>query len=240
MQIIYTKKLVRHIIDECYPSGDICTNYKESLKTEKNLREKFEHPLKSAKDVKDRLDAVNAKYITRYKKEDLPKLAEIIFQRLVKRGFVKNPPPNLSPESTKPFAEHIKQVLADSHNRGLKRGYSLVTKFHFFSFPNSFVIFDSLSAYSIQMWAYFAFKDRGEEYENFIYERIADPSGDGYQGVLDFYVNLFKVAPEGMAEVEDWAKKLTKEFDFRITSLDLIDKFLWICEGDPRYLGFLD
>jgi len=240
MKVIYTEKIVKNIIDECDPEGDVYKLFDKYQKSEKELRGSFESPLKNAEEVLDRIYMVNSKYNTRYKKENIPRLAEIIFKRLKSEGFLQNEPPNLASDSKERFAEYITQILKDLDNEGLHKPYSLVTKFHHFSFPNSFVMYDQWVARSIQMWAYFSFEDRSNEYENFTYERIAHSSGAGYQGMLDFYVNLFKVAPAGMAEVGELSNKLTNKFGFRISALDLVDKFLWNCEGDPKWLGFLE
>lgn len=240
MKIIYTEKLVENVIEGCDADGDIYGYFADYQRSEKELRDSFKDPLKNKMDVENRLRILNATYNTRYKKVNIPALGGIIFKNLDQQNYLKSHPPKLSTGSRVQFSKLITQILGNSYDAGLDRPYSLVTKFHHFSFPDSFVMYDQWVARSIQMWAYFSFEDRGKEYENFTYDRIEDHSGSGYKVILDFYINLFENARSGMAQLEALSKKLAEEFSFKITSLDLVDKFLWNCEGDPKYLGFLD
>jgi hypothetical protein len=128
-------------------------------------------------------------------------------------------------------------------NAGFSRPYSLATKFLHFMLPNTFAIYDSQAARTIDAW--WGSVCSGEAQSTFGvrppfgFAHIAETSANGYRSVLDFYWLIWQASPAEMRhESEQIARilqdRLRTEFSaplVRVSVLDLIDKYLWRASG---------
>ena len=92
------------------------------------------------------------------------------------------------------------------------------------------------------MWAYFEFRQHGglEGWERFMWNRLADSSGNGYADLMRFYVRLWcDASPDQRARLQQLASELDRLIGGRVTILDLVDKLLWKANGHPVHLGLL-
>lgn len=140
------------------------------------------------------LKELNRCYRTRYSLDQLDWTSRIICDAICQKGWWQAPPRPLlgCDDSTADLITGVPmQVLSRSTSTGNKRPYSLLTKFLFFCFPETFPIYDSWAAEAIQLWSYLTFKKRDSEWELFRRDRMADSSGSGYRGIIEFYRRLW-------------------------------------------------
>ncbi len=193
-------------------------------------------------DVRGILRRLNYGYRTRYPLSSLDHFGEVVLGIADSRSWWNRMPPGLlgssdqeSAELSPAPAEIIRVMKKGNH----KRPYSLSTKCLHFLFPNSFAICDQQSAESVQMWAYFAFTSRDEDWRRFSWQNLTDMNGEGYDGMLDFYRHLWNTATEAeQAEIVDGACAISSRIGGLVTPIDVIDKVLWRANGDPAVLGF--
>ena len=185
-----------------------------------------------------------------FAKYDERPTSDCILHEVGRLGWWASAPPLLlssSESEATALAQLVSSCLEGFQQFGGKRHFSLVTKFLHFSFPDSFVIFDSQAAKSINQWAMFVFRDAGSVPWQFETRVMSDPSGKGYGAILDFYRRLWRIAPEpDQIEAIAVAKGLERELrggnEFpraNVGVVDLIDKLLWIADGNPLRLGLV-
>ena len=203
-------------------------------------------------DVLVALRQLNAWYGTRFKSEDVPRLRDELLGVLWQSDWLLAAPPVLFdlPDDRLPaIVGLVTSVLQRAKAEGMKRPYSLVTKFLHFVFPTTFAIYDSQAAKSIAMWAVFAFdEDDANEnataapFDEFV---LGETGGYGYLAVLRFYRAVWDLStPEDKAALSAQGKRMEELFCgqpglgvARVTIVDLIDKLLWQAAGNPFRLG---
>ncbi len=165
-------------------------------------------------------------------------------------GWWKTGAPSLlgaSEDVCRAVAQVVSSSLQAFQDLGARREFSLVTKFLHFSFPETFVIFDSQAAKSINQWASFAFRDEGSVPRQFDTKTMSDPSGKGYAVILSFYRRVWHVVSErdradAMAVAKEIETDLRGRFGMprtRVEVVDLVDKLLWKADGNPIRLGLV-
>ena len=218
-------------------------------KSEKMMRDGFAQ-LKAGAGGTDRLDhtyatlrSVNGFYRTRYSLARLREMAQIVFDSVSSHGWWHIDPPDLlhcAKTEAEPVASFISKTLREISGSGLHHPYSLLTKWMHFCFPESFVIYDWRVASSVQTWSYFAFPLEEDGYAEFAAARIAQPDGTGYRGLVSFYRLCWQAASSDQQEaLQTAAQQLSNAIDSHVSVIDVIDKALWIANGDPRKMGLL-
>lgn len=180
----------------------------------------------------------------RYWRRQFPSLAGLIVREVRGSETLMSSPPDLliisDAEAKEKVADFVRLMLDKSKEQGLPRLYSLVTKFLHFCFPNTFPIFDSQAAASIQMWSYFAFADGPEDArKDWTTAALSDFSRCGYHRVVRFYREWWQALTDEQREaVVQCAEALQGILQgVYVSRLDLLDKFLWKAKGDPIKLG---
>jgi len=185
---------------------------------------------------------LNWGYRTRLPVGSVRLIARTALNMVERGGWLHRKPVALwgcSEGDVKTLAEFVPEALDAIREAGVPgRPYSFVTKLLHFCFPESFPICDSRAASSIQMWSYAAYPDGGQDRERFEWGRLADPSGDGYDGVVEFYRRFWDAASAGQrSELAERSKEMERIIGARVGILDLLDKLLWDAKGDPLPLG---
>lgn len=217
-------------------------------KGEKKMRDGFAQ-LKNTAET-DRIDHicdtfrnVNRFYRTRYSSDRLREIAQIVLDSVSSQGWWHIDPPDLmhcNDIEAKQIASFISKTLHCISASGLIRPYSLLTKWMHFRFPDSFVIYDSQAAASVQEWSYFAFPLEDDDSSEFAAARIAQQGGAGYSGLVSFYRICLRAASSNQrGALQAVAQQLSNAIDSRVSVIDVIDKALWIASGDPRKMGFV-
>ncbi len=145
-------------------------------------------------------------------------------------------------------AEHAKIVSNALRSIGAgakKRPYSLATKYLHFLLPDLFVIYDSQAAMSIWMWSLFAYGEDQPEIKALAVANLSSTDGDGYVELMRFYHRVWhSTGPElrdramnASQSLESLLSSVPGCKEARVSVLDLIDKHLWKCNGDPIRLG---
>jgi len=198
------------------------------------------------------LRQLNGSYRTRFKSDHLPLLRDALLRVVRESDWLLTNPPRLldgGDEQTRRIADVVPQVLTRTREFGTKRPYSLVSKFLHFCFPDTFVIFDSQAARSIQMWSIFAFDESAKEEKKaasrFNETELADSSGKRYFEILEFYRWIWTSShPDDRAlleskasEMQEQMREATGQRGACVTAIDLIDKLLWLANGNPIRLG---
>jgi len=171
---------------------------------------------------------------------------QVVLEALRARDWLSDEPPKLlggNEEALERMAELLPPALVRHKAIVGRRDYSLLTKYLHFLFPESYPIYDSQAAASIRMWAYFEFRQHGglDGWERFTWERLADPSGNGYADLMRFYVRLWSDASaDQRSQLQQLAANTEELIGGRVTVLDLIDKLLWQANGHPVHLGLID
>lgn len=253
MDIVPTRNLVAQAIESAR-NGRV-RNYlvgsakSASLTNELTLRIGFQNMMTAASEPGPLLDAhrlcrdLNGYYRTRYSITKLASLVPIICDAISSRNWWKNGTPKVSDISESDFdivSSIVPTILDEASKAGLDRPYSLTTKFLHFCFPESFGIYDAQAANSIQTWGYFSFSTDDPASSKFYCDQMSNPNGQGYCAIIDFYRLCWKLATdEQLIDLENAAQALTQEIGAPVSSLYIIDNFLWHMKGDPRLLGLL-
>jgi len=111
-----------------------------------------------------------------------------LLEELDRRNWLDSDPPTLLADtgdltSADLISAVVPAILTGLRAKGRKRDYSLLTKFLYFLYPETFPIYDARAAHSIQEWAYFSFREKcGEEgkLKAFSVGFISNTDGSGY------------------------------------------------------------
>ena len=192
------------------------------------------------------LRKLNGTYKTRCSGQSLPEVNRCLIREV--DNFSRSHPAGLglllsTDEERESLGDLLVRTMQTIKNAGFSRPYSLATKFLHFMLPNTFAIYDSQAARTIDAWwgsvcsgdAHTKFGVR----RPFGFARIADTSASGYRSVLDFYWLIWQASPaEVWHEADQVARmlqdRLRSEFSgplARVNVLDLIDKYLWRASG---------
>lgn len=233
-------------VAECYPPG-------RDGWGERSLREKF---ARLGGDPSTGLAGAALSELARFypvhcPNDYLPSLAQALLESIRGRGWWQTPPPELlvyAAADTIALAGSVKKILADDlPPRAGARPYTpyvLLTKFLHFAFPSTFAICDAQAAASIQMWSYLAYCSDLEERKDYLGKDLVNVTGKGYAAILNFYRLFWNAASSGeRAELEQLAAGISARLGVKgpgsgtVTTLSLLDKLLWLANGDPRLLG---
>jgi hypothetical protein len=170
-------------------------------------------------------------------------ILDAVREEVSRRDWAAAPPKLLgsTEDDLKQIAGVVHRVMDYVRTRKPERekdNYSYSTKFLHYLYPETFAIFDS------QVWS--SIKAA---------ERVTKPhmtrrrAADWYFNVLAFYRDLWEAAVEaGLAQAMSEAvqslvaamRRWSGNVRACITTLDAIDKFLYLSNGDPRELGLAD
>jgi len=192
------------------------------------------------------LRKLNSTYKTRCSVQSLPEVNRCLIREL--NNLSRSHPAGLDlltsvGEEREYLGNLLVHAMQTIKSAGFSRPYSLATKFLHFMLPNSFAIYDSQAARTIDAWwASVCTADAHAKFgvrRPFGLARIADTSASGYRSVLDFYWLIWQASPaEVRHEAEQVARmlqhRLRTEFRgplARVSVLDLIDKYLWRASG---------
>lgn len=186
---------------------------------------------------------LNAFYRTRYPLRHLGEAADIAFRAVQERGWWESNPPTLltcaqaEAEALSAFVVSTLKQISDAH---LNNPYSLLTKWLHFCFPDSFVIYDAQVAASIQTWSYFTYPLYTHDTDKFLAAKTWVTDGSGYTGVIDFYRTCWQYSTEFVRDgLHSCAADLSNLIEAPVSVLDVIDKLIWLANGDPRKMGLL-
>jgi hypothetical protein len=190
---------------------------------------------------------LNGRYRTRYAAAEAPAVVEVILAEVADRGWWSGSAPPLfesGPDTVSEIAALVPLILRRLPKRA-GRPFSLTTKFLHFCLPETFPIFDSQAAASIQAWSYDEFSERGKGWQLFSTRSMCDPAGQGYAGVVAFYHRFWSAASAqereqlsaGARGLEGTLRTISSTANARVTVLDMLDKTVWRANGDPLYLG---
>lgn len=151
----------------------------------------------------------------------------------------------LSDDEAGQVADQLPDIISGIAEKSGKRPYSLITKYLHFLFPALHVIYDSQAAQSAWMWSLFAFEDENPAIESFTYASLSDRSGKSYHSLVRLYKLLWqnserqdrKRALQTAESLQQFLRDVPDCGNARVTVLDLIDKHLWSCNGNPITLG---
>lgn len=198
------------------------------------------------------LRLLNAKYKARYPVAALPIVYESAVSTLHEQGWWNGQAPNLL-QATDDQVQQVLNVLTsilsrvDQHH--VPQPYSLLTKWLHFCFPDTFVIFDSQAANSIQTCSDFMHGHLGPQSSirrQFRRVSIYEKGGKGYMGLLRFYYLCGQAADEGglmgallksSQQMEAVQHQIPGCLNTRISVLDVLDKHFWKANGDAHKLG---
>lgn len=247
----YMAKIVGQAIKESAPDGKglVTSYFRDAREWEGAHRERFRELTTKWQtgdpDLSERtfdcLRHLNGAYRTRCAVAHLRPTAGMIVRHLSDQDWLKDAPGLLgsNSERAQQVAHLVADLLARIHAGRTIRPYSLLTKFLHFTFPDTFPIYDSQAASSIQMWSYFEYA-RGTEaaQQKYSYDGLIDSSGRQYQSIVDFYRAFWDAASdEQRARLQQHAARLTQEINGGVSVLDVLDKLLWRASGNPINLG---
>jgi hypothetical protein len=168
------------------------------------------------------------------------------------RGWWTTHPPNLfgsTDRDAHAIAGVVEHALTLFTRRGDHRNYSLLTKWLHFCFPDTFAIYDSQAAMSIEVAirsVALAPRHANLDRDRFRRERIGDTSGSGYLDLLNFYRLFWEAAGSAgldadLRVVADEIERLLRGEpgcpDARVSPPDILDKLLWKANGAMTPLG---
>ncbi len=170
---------------------------------------------------------------------------------LDRHGWWSDAPPRLfgaTDDQAGEIASAMQEILAAFVRRGDARNYSLLTKWLHFCFPDTFAIYDSQAAKSIEAASarLSLAPSPGVGRDQFSYRRISDTSGTGYVDLLNFYRLFWDAArSSGLATGVQHAAEAAQTMlrgqpgcpDAQVSTLDILDKLLWKAEGSYEGLG---
>jgi hypothetical protein len=181
-----------------------------------------------------------------------PVFYDCMYQAVDRRSWWIGPPPRLfgaTDEEVEAIAETLKEALSLFTQRGDGRNYSLLSKWLHFCVPDTFAIYDSHAAESVETVSRTVSLRLARDAiqpTHFLREAISDTSGKGYLGLLDFYRLLWDtVSSAGMTgqiqhesdEIQSLLRAETGCGSARVTPLTFVDMLLWMSNGSPRQLG---
>jgi hypothetical protein len=227
--------------------GESRAYLKAAAKREKVMRDMFgsfrASAAQAAFDVGgyDALRYLNGFYNTMYPLVKLREVSAIMCETVAATGWWTTEPPNImrcSGTESQRIASFVPGLLERISDAGLDHPHSLLTKWLHFCFPDSFVIYDSRAACSVQMWSYFTYPiGAGEQFSANV---IGRSDGSGYRGMLLFYQMCWELTTEDeRAHLGKAAQTLSEEIDSAVGVIDVMDKMLWLANGDPRKMGLI-
>lgn len=177
-----------------------------------------------------------------FRKEHAPRILALSLEQLHNKGWLEHDPPALFanvPEQVHTLAPIVVCALNDLAAEDIRKEYSLLTKLLYFTYPESFPIYDANVALSIQEWSYFAFRDE-DNWKKFSSDKIKDKAGAGYQSIVEFYQLFWQHASaEKRLLLQQVSDELTATVGAPVSKLDLLDKLLWDANGNPVKLGLI-
>lgn len=261
------QRIVQAVINESQPGGMVDDYFFVDTDANGNLNASWEGPMRNdfaglpaliagtASPAPPLLavtiaNTLNGRYRTRYPTAQISTFISTVIARGNAIGMWGTAAsPLLGPSSAPPaiIPGFVPTTLATLGSAGVRRGYSLLTKYLHFCFPDAWVIYDEQATASIEMWSFFAFYNRGTTWESFTQRKTTPSSGAGYGGVTAFYRRLWAAATAGnqalltgqAARIQNDLQAWSGSPNARVTVLDLVDKLLWKAGGDPRKLGLL-
>ncbi len=248
--------IMQSAIQAAQPGGITAKYFEDNGQWEADLRHRFaemsdllEHdPLSRIKAIEPFLRELNSRYTTRYATSQHEVACRSIVKVIEETGWWSCEAPSLhtsSREQTNSIANTVSAILRDIQVVGAKRPYSLITKFLYFCFPQTFAIYDQQAAASIWMWSLFAFHEDndGSSLERFSIDQVSDTSGVGYGAVPEFYRSVWESSPKetqmaAVAAADRLQETLRKNASRAVVGvIDLLDKLLWHANGNPIHLG---
>jgi hypothetical protein len=139
----------------------------------------------------------------------------------------------------------VKETLELFTQHGDGRNYSLLSKWLHFCFPDTFAIYDSHAAHSIEVISRaIPLTSAGVHSTQFLQDTISNTSGGGYRGLLNFY-RLFWDAAGGLTrqiqreshEIQSLLRQEAGCPSARVTPFTLVDMLLWMSNGSQEDLG---
>jgi hypothetical protein len=174
---------------------------------------------------------------------------ESINEMIEKRGWWNSKPPPLF-GSSEVEAKEIAAVVPDSLDLFKRRGddltYVLATKWLYFCFPETFAIYDKLAATSIgKVFSRLNFGPNADRLDTrqFHFYSLRDGRGRGYIGMVNFYRSFWSAACASGLDTQLTAVANENQLvlrrqpgceDARVSTLDILDKLLWIASKDNR------
>jgi hypothetical protein len=140
------------------------------------------------------------------------------------------------------ISDFVPPVLRNLKAKGGRREYSLLTKFLYFTYPETFPIYDAQAARSVQEWAYFSFKEERNPKERtaFSFGTIGNLDGNGYRHLVEFYRRFWtEASPDDQVQLRKVADEMEGIVGAKVGVLDLLDKHLWMANGNRVLLGLL-
>ncbi len=146
-------------------------------------------------------------------------------------------------------AEVLRETMDQLGEQGLKHPYSLTSKFLHFCLPQTYAIYDQQAVSSVQTWSRHAFDKTSpadkRQSQFFRFNWLSDTSATGYRWILAFYRFLWACSTsDEQVHLKQAAKALQEELSrqsdqdtAQVSVLDVIDKLLWLADGDPARLG---
>lgn len=190
------------------------------------------------------LKFVNGAYKTRFNLKLLGSVRDILIT-FAKDNPEQVPLLELNENEVVQRAKIITEVLGSIHKATGRQPYSLTTKFLHLLLPEIIVIHDSQSAKSIWMWSLFAIGGGEPEASEFSQTNLMKTDASGYLSMVRFYYRVWHSAEGTIRDRLSYAAKEIQKLlenrtglsDAPVTVLDVIDKHLWFCDGDPILLG---
>jgi len=175
-----------------------------------------------------------------------------VYEAIQKQDWWASNPPGLfgsTPKEAEAIGGVVREALVFFISRGSGRNFSLLSKWLQFCFPDTFAIYDSNAARSIEAvlkrvsleppWT-------NVDREQFQIERIGITNGAGYNGLLNFYrlfwdgvrsAGLQHDLQSAVSENESLLRSEPNCWDARVSGLDILDKLLWKANGSAELLG---
>lgn len=174
---------------------------------------------------------------------------ESINEMVKKRGWWNSEPPPLF-GSSEAEAKEIAAVVPGSLDLFKQQGdhlnYVLATKWLYFCFPDTFAIYDSYAAKTIdKVFPRLNFGPNASRLDTrqFQIYSLREGRGRGYIGMVNFYRSFWSTACASgldtrLTAVADEIQSLLRRQpgcdDARVSTLDILDKLLWIASWDNR------
>ncbi len=180
-----------------------------------------------------------------------PVFYDCMYQAVDRRGWWTSTPPRLlgaADEEVEAMGEALKDALTLFTQRGDGRNYSLLSKWLHFCFPDTFAIYDSHAAHSVETVSKkvsLRLARGGVQSTHLLREAISNTSGKGYLGLLNFYRLFWDAASSaGMTnDIQNESEKIQSLLreergceSARVSPLTLLDMLLWMSNGSPQAL----
>lgn len=189
------------------------------------------------------LRGINGFYNTRHSLEHVREFAGILLKAVKDAGWWSADPVMMldcSDSDAESLAEFVCNTISNIHASGLPKPYSLLTKWLHFCFPDSFAIYDARISLSVQAWSYFTHKLTDPSSGKFLAAETWNTDGSGYKGIIEFYRCCWQYSNEGQqSRLRACAADLTELIGAPVGVIDVLDKLLWLANGDPRKMGLM-